>query len=95
MRAFKREQKIYKSITGGFNVKLYYSFGKGNLYFLMLDYGCGGSFRQLLEKEVYLEERYAKVYIANLLLAVNCIHRMGIVHRDLKPVFPCPLRTTS
>jgi hypothetical protein len=27
LKAFKREQKIYKSITGGFNVKLYYSFG--------------------------------------------------------------------
>jgi serine/threonine protein kinase len=50
IRAFKQEQKIYKSITGGFNVKLYYSFSVNNLYFLILDYGCGGSFRQLLEK---------------------------------------------
>lgn len=86
MRAFKQEQKIYKSITGGFNVKLYYSFSLNNLYFLILDYGCGGSFRQLLQKECYLEEQYAKTYLANLILAVRSIHRMGIVHRDLKPV---------
>ena len=45
IRAFKQEQKIYKSITGGFNVKLYYSFSVNNLYFLILDYGVGGSFR--------------------------------------------------
>jgi len=25
--------------------------------------------------------------LANLILAVDCIHRMGIVHRDLKPVY--------
>jgi serine/threonine protein kinase len=55
IRAFKQEQKIYKSITGGFNVKLYYSFSLSNLYFLILDYGCGGSLRQLLENEVYFE----------------------------------------
>lgn len=48
MHAFKQEQKIYKSITGNFNVKLYYSFGVSNLYFLILDYGCGGSLRELL-----------------------------------------------
>ena len=53
IHAFKQEQKIYKSITGGFNVKLYYSFGKANLYFLILDYGCGGSFKQLLEKPIW------------------------------------------
>lgn len=50
MTAFKQQQKIYKSITGGFNVKLYYSFGVNNLYFLILDYGCGGSLSQLLQK---------------------------------------------
>lgn len=49
VRAFKQEQKIYKSITGGYNVKLYYSFSVNNLYFLILDYGCGGSLRTLLE----------------------------------------------
>lgn len=48
MHAFKQEQKIYKSIAGNFNVKLYYSFGVANLYFLILDYGCGGSLRELL-----------------------------------------------
>jgi serine/threonine protein kinase len=86
MHAFKQEQKIYKSITGNFNVKLYYSFGVSNLYFLILDYGCGGSLRELLQREVYLEEKYVKSYIANLILAVHSIHRLEIIHRDLKPV---------
>jgi serine/threonine protein kinase len=94
MRAFKQEQRIYKSITG-FNVKLYYSFSLNNLYFLILDYGCGGSLRQLLQNECYLEEQHAKLYVANLIMAVKSIHRMGIVHRDLKPVSDHPLRTTS
>jgi hypothetical protein len=48
MEAFKKEQKIYKSINGNFNVKLYYSFREENLYFLILDFGPGGNFRTLL-----------------------------------------------
>lgn len=84
--AFKKEQKIYRSISGSFNVKLYYSFREDNLYFFMLDYGRGGTLRQLLEEEVYFEERYAKTYLANLVLAVQMLHSIDIIHRDLKPV---------
>lgn len=48
--AFKKEQKIYRSISGTFNVKLYYSFREDNLYFFVLDYGRGGTLRKLLEE---------------------------------------------
>ena len=49
MEAFKKEQRIYKSITGNFNVKLYYSFREENFYFLILDFAVGGDFRTLLQ----------------------------------------------
>lgn len=83
---FKKEQKVYKSISGEFNVKLYYSFREENLYFFILDFGCGGNFRKLLQDEVYLEEKYARTYLANLVLAIESIHVQDIIHRDLKPV---------
>jgi serine/threonine protein kinase len=89
MQAFRREQKIYRSIGGRYNVKLYYSFQEDGLYFFILDFGCGGTLRELLQQEVYLEERFAKVYLANLVLAVESLHAMDIIHSDLKPV-PVP-----
>ena len=49
MKAFKKEQKIYRSINGEYNVKLYYSFREENLYFFILDFGCGGTLNSLLE----------------------------------------------
>lgn len=85
LSAFRKEQRIYRSIRGGSNVKLYYSFSEDNLYFLLLDYCCGGSLRSLLHREVYLSEAHTRTYLANLVLAVDAIHRLGILHRDLKP----------
>ena len=54
MQAFKKEQKIYRSIGGVYNVNLYYSFKEDNLYFFILDFGSGGTFRTLIQDEVYL-----------------------------------------
>ena len=48
MQAFRKEQKIYRSISGLFNVKLYYSFREDNLYCFVLDFGAGGTLRRLL-----------------------------------------------
>ena len=48
MQAFRKEQKIYRSISGPFNVKLYYSFREDNLYCFVLDFGAGGTLRRLL-----------------------------------------------
>jgi hypothetical protein len=48
--AFTKEQKIYKNISGGYTVKLYFSFKEDNLYYLFLDYAPGGNFREILER---------------------------------------------
>lgn len=38
----------------------------------------------LIKKEIFTEEQ-TRFYIAELILAVESIHKMSYVHRDLKP----------
>jgi len=51
-----------------------------------MDYYCGGDLLTLLSKfEDRLPEDMAKFYIAEMVLAINSIHKLYYVHRDIKP----------
>jgi len=51
-----------------------------------MDYYCGGDLLTLLSKfEDHLPEEMAQFYIAETVLAIDCLHRLGYVHRDIKP----------
>ena len=50
-----------------------------------MEYMVGGDLMTLLMKKDILNEEEAKFYIAELVLAVDSIHKMNYIHRDLKP----------
>jgi len=50
-----------------------------------MEYMAGGDLMTLLMKKDILTEDEAKFYIAELVLAVDSIHKMNYIHRDLKP----------
>jgi serine/threonine protein kinase len=39
----------------------------------------------MLDDEVYFEEEKAKYYLAEIVLAIEHLHKFEIIHRDLKP----------
>lgn len=81
----KAERDILAEADNEWVVKLYYSFqDERNLYFVM-DYIPGGDLMALLIKLGIFEERLAQFYIAELVLAVESVHKMGFIHRDIKP----------
>jgi serine/threonine kinase 38 len=50
-----------------------------------MEYLPGGDLMNLLmEKDVFTEEQ-AKFYMAEMVLAVECVHKLNYIHRDLKP----------
>ncbi len=54
--------------------------------YLVMDYYCGGDLLTLLSKfEDRLEEPMSKFYIAEMVLAIDSLHKLHYVHRDIKP----------
>lgn len=68
-----------------FIVGLKFSFQTPTDLYLVTDYMSGGELFWHLQKEGRFDERRAKFYIAELILALQHLHAHDIVYRDLKP----------
>ncbi|KAJ3434809.1 serine/threonine-protein kinase pkga-related [Anaeramoeba flamelloides] len=79
------EKHIMSKTGNHFIVKLYYSFQSENNLYLLMEFCPGGDLFALLATIGYLNEQTARFYIAEIILAVEFLHKHGIVHRDLKP----------
>lgn len=79
------ERNILITVRNQFVVRFFYSFTcRENLY-LVMEYLNGGDLYSLLQKVGCLEEDIVRIYIAELVLALDYLHSVGIIHRDLKP----------
>jgi len=68
-----------------FIVGLKFSFQTPTDLYLVTDYMSGGELFWHLQKEGRFDEKRAKFYIAELILALEHLHKHDIVYRDLKP----------
>ncbi|KAK9278822.1 hypothetical protein L1049_028401 [Liquidambar formosana] len=79
------ERDILISVRNPFVVRFFYSFTcRDNLY-LVMEYLNGGDLYSLLRNLGCLDEEVARVYIAEVVLALEYLHSLRVVHRDLKP----------
>ena len=68
-----------------FFVKIHYSFQNEKKLFFVLDYCPGGEMFSILQKRNRLTENEARFYAAQLVLAIEIMHKRNILYRDLKP----------
>lgn len=81
----KAERDMLAEADNAWVVKLYYSFQDKKFLYFVMDYIPGGDLMSLLIKFGIFPEDLARFYIAELVLAIESVHRMGFVHRDIKP----------
>lgn len=76
-------------LAGGANtdcvVKLYRTFQDHECLYMVMEYLPGGDLMSHLIRLDSFTEEQTRFYIAQLVEAVHCIHRMGYIHRDVKP----------
>ncbi|KAF2191363.1 kinase-like protein [Zopfia rhizophila CBS 207.26] len=83
----KTERVILESVNRHpFVVKLYYAFQDHEKLYLILEYAQGGELFHHLATERMFSEDTAAFYMAEMVLALDHLHRtVGVIYRDLKP----------
>lgn len=66
-------------------VKFFYYFQDKSSVYLVMEFLPGGSLLDLLEREGRFTENATRFYVAEILLAMHCLHNKGFIHRDIKP----------
>ena len=79
------ERNVLCGIKHPFIVKLRYAFQTDKYLFLVMDYHPGGDLGEYLEIEGGFSENRARIYISEIILAIEELHNKNIIFRDLKP----------
>jgi serine/threonine kinase 38 len=81
----KLERDVMAQAHNPWIVELLYSFQDQYFVYLVQEYMPGGDLMTWLINKNIFTEKETQHYIAELVLAVESVHRMNLVHRDIKP----------
>lgn len=79
------ERNVLSVTDHPFMVKLNYAFQSNDKLFLILDYAPNGDLAEHLTRERKFSEERAKIYLCEIILALEDLHKRDIIFRDLKP----------
>ncbi|KAF9601193.1 hypothetical protein IFM89_017378 [Coptis chinensis] len=85
MESILAERDNLISVRNPFVVRFFYSFTCHENLYLVIEYLNGGDLFSLLRNLGCLDEDVGRVYIAEIVLALEYLHSLRVVHRDLKP----------
>ena len=81
----KEERKILETIDYPFISKLYYAFQTKKSLYMITEFMAGGEMFHHLHDCGHFDENRTRFYIAELILAIDHLHKHNILYRDLKP----------
>ena len=79
------EKGILSRIDSPFIIKLSFSYRIKDSIFLATEFCSGGDLKSHLSKEKRFVEKKARFYAAEIILALEDLHKFDIIYRDLKP----------
>ena len=83
---FREERDVLVFGNRQFITNLHFAFQDDTNLYLVMDYYCGGDLLTLLSKfEDRLPEEMTKFYIAEMIIAIDSVHKLNYIHRDIKP----------
>jgi serine/threonine protein kinase/beta-lactam-binding protein with PASTA domain len=85
LRRFIREARSAARLSHPSVVSVYDQGEDGGSWFLVMEYVCGRTLRDLLNERGFLTPREALALLDPVLEALSAAHWNGIVHRDVKP----------
>ena len=81
----RNEQQFMSKVKSPWIVDLKASFQEQEYLYLVMEYCPGGDLMNLFIEKDILPEKEAKFYLAELILAIESIHKLDCIHRDIKP----------
>lgn len=81
----KTERNILQNIKHPFLTSLTYAFQTPDKLYLVMDFCGGGELFYWLKKDRRFSQNRARLFAAEILLALEALHSHDIIYRDLKP----------
>lgn len=81
------EKEVSRKVRHKFIVRLAYAFQTFDKLFIVTEFCAGGDLRALISSKGKsgIPEPEAQLYLAEILIAIEELHKNGIIHRDIKP----------
>ncbi|KAJ2902259.1 hypothetical protein MKZ38_000800 [Zalerion maritima] len=81
----RAERDILAESDSPWVVKLYTTFQDASFLYMLMEFLPGGDLMTMLIKYEIFSEDITRFYIAEIVLAIEAVHKLGFIHRDIKP----------
>ncbi|KAJ1677751.1 Serine/threonine-protein kinase, partial [Spiromyces aspiralis] len=81
----RAERDVLAEADSPWVVQLYFSFQDARCLYLVMEFLPGGDLMTMLIKYDIFPDEVTRFYMAECVLAIEDVHRLGFIHRDIKP----------
>ncbi|KAK1236619.1 Serine/threonine-protein kinase [Marasmius sp. AFHP31] len=81
----RAERDVLAQSNSPWVVQLFYSFQDPSYLYLIMEFLPGGDLMTMLIKYDTFSEDVTRFYMAQCVLAIEAVHKLGFIHRDIKP----------